>query len=118
MPQTLRADQYVPPRKGLSIRSLEGETVGKILSDDDAKREHGRIFARTLELAGLTPQDVQHFFSYANQTPISKWSNGLENPPIHHLLQMPKFAPAYIVAISERTGHAIDVETTLRVRLA
>lgn len=108
--------------KPLSMRVALGGPDGKVLSDDEALREHGQILARAFSLAGYTGEQVRQILRYANQGEISKWVTGLRPAPIHRLFaQLPNFRAAYVQALAEREAAEgnpdVHVETTVRVRM-
>ena len=74
----------------------------------------GRAIERALVLANLTKQDASFRMGYPDQSAISRWIGGVENPQLHKLLAIDELRPWLAVALAEVSGS--EVETTVRVR--
>lgn len=113
MPQSLRSEMPVAPRKTLSASLEPGYASGNFLSDDEICSTFGREIERALELANLSKQDVQHLLKYANQSPVTKLVKPEQAPALAKLMQKsPAFKLAYILSLCETTP-GISLQTTV-----
>lgn len=95
-------------------KSESREATGNILSDDEIARAFGRDIQRMLDLAGYTPQEVQHRLHYANQSPISKLINPTDPPALAKLLSLPGMRAAWIEVLADRCPEYRKVVTLER----
>lgn len=84
------------------VLSVGGESLRKKLSDPEMA---GRVVARAIELSGLTQQDLAFRLGYANQSHVSQWISGVENPPLAKLMSrdLPtRWRQALVIAMAEQ----------------
>lgn len=103
-------------RKNLSIRALDGESVGKKLSAEQAdalNRAFARVVLRAFEIAGWTKDRGAQELGYANATPISKWAAG-EPVPMGRVWSCELLRRALLLAMAEEV-QGVNVRTTLDI---
>lgn len=112
----------VDPRLGalkpspLRIRGLRGETRSKPLAEREEAERYGRALERAIEDAGLTKQEAAFRLGYSEQSMVSRWITGQENPPMPRLFVKlgEKFKQAWVLELAKQTN-GVNVETVMRI---
>jgi hypothetical protein len=112
----------VDPRLGalkanpLRIRGLRGETRSKPLAEQEESARYGRALERAIEDAGLTKQEAAFRLGYSEQSMISRWIAGQENPPMPRLFVKlgERFKQAWVLELAKQTD-GVNVETVMRI---
>lgn len=98
------------PRKMLTVH---GEGDRKPLAED-RKRQIGLAIERALEDADISKQDAAYRLGYGeNQSPISRWISGIENPPFAKLWTL---GSRFQKALVKRMAGAVDDSGAVEVR--
>lgn len=99
-------------RKMLSVTS---ESIRTKFSVEPGSRA-GRVIERALELSGVSRQELAYALGYANQSAVSRWISGLENPSLEKLMSDAApvaFRQGLAIAIGEvQQGISVQVVMT------
>lgn len=111
MNDRLRAATENRPRKMLAMGP---DDVRKKNADarapEDGPRWLGGRIARAMEIASLTPKDLQARLDLATTTAVSRWLVGSERAPLERLLTFRDFARGFALSLAEDGGARIRVE--------
>jgi transposase-like protein len=111
MSTMLRRSTDLPQRKVIARASLPGET--------DRKRFAASFrlaVDRAIALSGLTKQQFAGLMGYADASALSRWISGAEPVNVDRLWSTEAIHPFLITALAEQAGHAVEIETTVRLR--
>jgi transcriptional regulator with XRE-family HTH domain len=100
----------------LRIRGLKGETRSKPLAEQEEAARYGRALERAIEDSGLTKQEAAFRLGYTEQSMISRWIAGQENPPMPRLFVKlgERFKQAWVLQMAKQTN-GVNVETVMRI---
>lgn len=106
---TAQLDQV--PRK---MAAMTSEALRKPLAED-LKRAIGRAIERAIVGADLTKQEVSFAMGYEDQSALSRWISGAENPQFAKLFMVVKLRAPLVVALAALAEDA-SVVTTITIR--
>jgi hypothetical protein len=102
-----------PPRKKSAV---VGEGDRKRLAEVDFRRAVGGAIERAILLSGLTKQEVAGRMGYEDQSALSRWISGVENPHFAKLFSIPELRAPLVLTLAGLATPDIEIETTLRLR--
>lgn len=109
------ASHGIAPLDGMKRKpvAMRGDALHKRLVDAEAGRAFGQLLARAFEHAGWTKQAIAIELHYADQSAVSRWIAGIENPPMARLMRLAGMERGWIVALAERAGYASQIVVTV-----
>lgn len=103
------------PRKQIAMGSES--LLKKIESNDDARRQVGRLIARAIEVAGISNKDASLRMGLsADGVQVSRWCAGTEPPSLLRLTSVPALCCGLAVALAELAD--AEVRTVVSFRRA
>lgn len=114
MPSSVSQRLDEVPRKTLKCG---GESLlKKIESNDDARRQVGRLIARAIEVAGISNKDASLRMGLsADGVQVSRWCAGTEPPSLLRLMSVPVLCCGLAVALAELQDGA-EVRTVITLK--
>lgn len=112
MSAILRSSVDTLPRKNPARASLRGEGAGQFLSSVNL----GAVIDRAIALSGLTKDQASQVMGYANASLVSRWIANAEPPNLSRIWAAEELRAGFIAALAEHAGHAIEIETSIRIR--
>jgi hypothetical protein len=100
------------PRKTPAKATLRGEGVRNFLADVAL----GRVVERAIALSNLTKDQAARCMGYESAASVSRWIANEEPPNITRMWFAEELRAGLIAAMAEHAGHAVEVETSIRIR--
>lgn len=91
-------------RKSLTMGSESLRSDRKSVAVSEGARRLGRVLDRALQLAGITKQQAASDLGYSDQSAISRWISGVENPRFDKLITLAGFGEGMLQALGEEFG--------------
>jgi transcriptional regulator with XRE-family HTH domain len=103
---SLLAAAFTRPRKPLAMTAA-------YMEQRDFARLMGQAIEEAIQEAKLEKKDAADRMGYQDQSALSRWIAGIENPQLHKLWGLgPVFQKAFVIALARRCP-AMRVDVTL-----
>ena len=100
---------------GVPLKMLKKDGDPGLKNFQEQRRAHGRVLERAIQIAGLTKKEATERLGIEQQSQLTAWLTGAENPQTWRFQQHPTLGPALLLAQAEdETGvvvrHVIEME--------
>ena len=102
---------------GVKVKMLQADSEAALKKLQDARRAHGKVLARTCQLAGLSKKEVSGLIG-VSEPQLSGWFSGdpqAGHPQSWRFEQHPSLRIAYLKAQAE-ADHTVTVRTVIEIQ--
>ena len=111
-----KAEQVAHPQRLEDVRpAMAKATVRKV---EDGREAHGRVLARSIQLAGLSQKEAAAALG-TDESTLNRWLKAKESQQTWRFEQHAIIGPAYLLAQAEKRADedsAVQVVTTVNIR--
>lgn len=76
----------------------------------------GSVIERAIALSNLTKDQAARAMGYESAASVSRWIANEEPPNLSRLWHATDLRCGLVAALAEHVGHAVEVETSIRIR--